>query len=370
LIFFQNWLNFSRRGPAMMQRNGSGGGLSSVEPERIAFLVLPEFPLYALVPAIEALRLANQNSGARLYDWQLLSIDGQAVTAGSGMQLAVEASISDVAFAPVVIVCAGNHPLQYCDKKLANWLRRLDRHGAVLGALDTGAFVLAEAGLLRGYTVTLHFEVIPLFRERYADIDVREQLYTIDRHRMTCAGGHATLDLMLHLIRHRHGTALAQIVANGFVSPALRAETDAQRFAPRSRSDEASLIARIVRAMERDLAAPLRAAEVAAAVNIDERTLYRVFHEGVGEPPMRYYLKLRLQAARNVLFYTDTPIHVIAERHGFSCLEVFSRSFKAQFGVCPRGFRRSFSREQLKRFRPELDQPLALGNQDVPRAAV
>jgi AraC family transcriptional regulator, carnitine catabolism transcriptional activator len=353
----------------MMQRNLNSGAFDGgSEPERIAFLVMPEFPLYALVPAIEALRLANQNSGARLYDWQLLSVDGRPVTAGSGMQLAVGAGISDIAFVPTVVVCAGNHPLQHCDKRLASWLRRLDRHGAALGALDTGAFILAEAGLLRGYTITLHFEVIPLFRELYPDIEVREQLFTVDRHRMTCAGGHATLDLMLHLIRNRHGTGLAQIVANGFVSPTMRAETDAQRFALRSRGDDTSLIVRIVRAMEQDLAAPLRAAEVAAAVGIDERTLYRVFHEAVGEPPMRYYLKLRLQAARNVLFYTDTPIRVIAERHGFSCLEVFSRSFKSQFGVCPRGFRRSFSREQLKRFRPELDQPLALTDRKMSQA--
>jgi AraC family carnitine catabolism transcriptional activator len=354
----------------MIDDAGSQGrdGDGRTEPERIAFLLIPEFPLYALVPAIEALRLANQNSGARLYDWQLLSIDGRPVAAGNGMQLAVGASIADVAFVPTALVCAGNHPLQYCDKKLANWLRRLDRHGAVLGAVDTGAFILAEAGLLTGYAITLHFEVIALFRERYPEIDVHEQIFKLDRQRITCAGGHATLDLLLHLIRRRHGTALAQIVANGFISPTLRLETDAQRFAPGSTGDEASLIARIVRAMERDLAAPLRAAELAAAVGIDERSLYRVFHERLGEPPMRYYLKLRLQAARNALFYTETPIGLVAESHGFSCLEVFSRSFKAQFGICPRAFRRSSSREQLKRFRPELDQLLALVDRDQPAA--
>jgi AraC family carnitine catabolism transcriptional activator len=274
----------------MIDHAGSQGreGDGRTEPEQIAFLLIPEFPLYALVPAIEALRLANQNSGARLYDWQLLSIDGRPVAAGNGMRLAVGASIAEIAFIPTAIVCAGNHPLQYCDKRLANWLRRLDRHGAALGAVDTGAFILAEAGLLTGYTVTLHFEVIPLFRERYPDIDVQEQIFRFDRQRITCAGGHATLDLMLHLIiiRRRHGTALARIVANGFVSPTLRLEIDAQRFAPGSSGDAASLFARIVRAMERDLAAPLRAAELAAAVGIDERTLYRVFHERLGEPPM------------------------------------------------------------------------------------
>jgi transcriptional regulator GlxA family with amidase domain len=349
----------------MSKVDGSGGFGGRLEPERVVFFVMPEFPLYALVPAIEALRLANQNSGQRLFDWQLCSVDGRSVMAGSGMEISVNAGVSDIAFAPMVIVCGGNHPLQHFNKRVANWLRRLDRHGAILGAIDTGAFILAEAGLLGGHTITLHWEAIAHFRERYPEIQVREQLFAIDRNRLTCAGGHATLDMMLQLIRTRHGTALAQIVANGFVAPTIRSETEPQRFAPRSQSEEPSLIARIVRAMEKDLAAPLRAAELAAQVGIDQRLLYRVFRENLGEPPMRYYLKLRLQAARNELFYSETPIRRIAEHHGFSCLEVFSRSFKAQFGICPRNFRRSFSREQLKRFRPELEQPLALSGETL-----
>ena len=324
------------------------------EPTRLDFVILPEFPLYGLVPAIEALRLANQNSGARLYDLRLLSVDGQPVTSGGGVTLPVQAAIGEVLSSPLVFVCAGNHPLAHVSRPLLNWLRRLDRHGTVLGSIDTGAFVLAEAGLLKGHVVTLHWEAIGIFRETYADIEVCEQLFVHDSKRITCAGGHAALDMILHLIRLAHGPALAQIVANAFISPDMREAEATQRFSPAHRDDETLVVARVIRLMELNLETPLKAADLADMAHIDERVMSRVFRHGIGESPMQYYLKLRLQAARNDLFYTSVSIGKIAARCGFSHVEILSRSFKAKYGISPSEYRQNASQEELKRFRPEL----------------
>ena len=328
---------------------------SAAEPSRLDFVILPEFPLYGLVPAMEALRLANQNSGARLYDLRLLSLDGQPVTSGSGVALPVQAAIGEGSASPLVFVCAGNHPLAHVSRPLLNWLRRLDRHGTVLGSIDTGAFVLAEAGLLKGHAATLHWEAIGIFREAYPDIDVREQLYVHDSKRITCAGGHAALDMILHLIRIAHGTALAQIVANAFISPDMRDAAAAQRFSPAHRDDEILVVARVIRLMEQNLESPLKAAELAAKARLDERAMLRLFRRSIGESPMQYYLKLRLQAARNDLFYTSVSIGEIAARCGFSHVEILSRSFKAKYGISPSEYRQNASQEELKRFRPELN---------------
>ena len=159
----------------------------SATPEKVGLLLLPEFPIYAVILAVEALRVANQNAGRRLFSAHLFSIDGRPVAAGNGMALVPEAAIADVPFFPTAIVCAGTAPTRYHTKPLLNWLRRLARHGALLGALDTGSFALAEAGLLDGYQVTVHWEALELFRERYPELAVRERLYVIDRGRMTCA---------------------------------------------------------------------------------------------------------------------------------------------------------------------------------------
>jgi transcriptional regulator GlxA family with amidase domain len=330
-------------------------------PERVGFLLLPEFPIYALILALESLRVANQNAGRRLFSTHLFSVDGAPVPAGNGMMLAVERAVAEVPFFPTVIVCAGNRPTQPVTKDLLNWLRRLARHGALLGALDTGSFALAAAGLLDGYQATLHWEAIALFREHYPDLAVTEQLYVVDRNRMTCAGGIATLDMMLHLIGLKHGRDLAQIVANGFVHGRIRREGEQQRVS----ADDAfghvdPRLGRIVRAMEQNIEVPLGAAELAARAGISVRQLERLIHERFGDTPMRYYLKLRLQAARNHLFYGDMPIQDIAAACGFSSPAVLSRSFRAHFGLSPRAFRSQFSGDQLSRFRPEIRQHLQL----------
>lgn len=329
------------------------------EVVRYGFVLLPEFPMYALIPAIEALRVANQNKGRKLYSWHLFSVDGRPVKAGNGMAVPVEAAIADVPWFPTVVVCAGNHPTHHIGKRLLNWLRRLARHGAVLGAIDTGAFALAEAGLLAGYRVTLHWESVTTFRDQYPDIDVSEQLYVIDRDRITCAGGVAALDLMLHLIARRHGPGLAQIVANGFVSQRIRRDAEPQRLSAQHISgDSRSPFTRILHEMEENLETPLTARQLAQRAGISVRALGRILRDRVGESPMRYYLKVRLQAARNALFYSDIPIQDVAASCGFSCPEVFSRSFRSHFGLSPRDFRQQFTREQLRRFRPELEQQL------------
>jgi AraC family transcriptional regulator, carnitine catabolism transcriptional activator len=330
-------------------------------PERVGFLLLPEFPIYALILALESLRVANQNAGRRLFSTHLFSVDGAPVPAGNGMMLTVEQALAEVPFFPTVIVCAGNRPTQPVTRDLLNWLRRLARHGALLGALDTGTFALAAAGLLDGYQATLHWEAIALFREHYPDLAVSEQLYVVDRNRMTCAGGVATLDMMLHLIGLKHGRDLAQIVANGFVHGRIRREAEQQRVS----ADDAfghvdPRLGRIVRAMEQNIETPLGAAELAARAGISVRQLERLIRERFGDTPMRYYLKLRLQAARNHLFYGDMPIQDIAAACGFSSPAVLSRSFRTHFGLSPRAFRSQFSGDQLSRFRPEIRQQLRL----------
>ena len=332
------------------------------DARRIGFLLLPEFPLYALVPGIEALRLANQNRGRRLYDWRLVSVDGAPVPAGNAMLLSVHSRSAEAGFLPVLVVVAGNHPLRHITRPVLNWLRRLDRHGALLCAIDTGLFALAEAGLIGKRVSTLHWEAIAMFRERYPDLAVREQVLVVDRGRMSCAGGHAALDMMLHVIAQDHGAALAQRVANGFVQPTIRHETDPQRASIDTLlGDRRAEFRRVFAIMEANIASPLGFAALCRESRLSPHRLGAVVREATGLSPMRYYLKLRLAGARTALFYGDDAIDDVADAFGFSRPEVFSRAFKTEFGIAPRGFRNRFSRDQLLRFRPEMHDRIELG---------
>src|SRR5262249_56419181 len=121
---------------------------------------------------------------------QVRPVAGAPGAAGSGMTMTPDAGIDGVSTPPpMVIVCAGNRPTQHITRPLILWLQGLARRGVTLGAIDTGVFTLAAAGLLDGYRVTLHWEAVAVFREQYPDIEVVEQLFVMDRNRLTCAGG-------------------------------------------------------------------------------------------------------------------------------------------------------------------------------------
>jgi AraC family carnitine catabolism transcriptional activator len=331
------------------------------DAEQIGFLLLPEYPIYALILAIEALRIANQNSGRRLYSWHLIAADEREVQAGNGMTLTPQGTIATIEALPSVIVCAGNQPTQYITKPLLNWLRRLARHGSALGAIDTGTFTLAQAGVLDGYHVTLHWEAIPMFREHFPDIEVGETLFVVDRDRFTCAGGIAALDMMLHLIALRHGHHLAQIVANGLIHHRLRRGAEQQRVSLLEPGDNLDArLRRIIGTMEAHLDPPLAPKVLAANCGVSVRQLERIIRARFDDSPMQRYIKIRLQAARNLLFYGDIPIKQVAAACGFSAPSVLSREFRRHFGQTPREFRRLYRSDELTRFRPIERQPLGV----------
>lgn len=328
--------------------------------EEIGFLLLPQFPIYATILALEALRIANQCAGRRLFRTSLFSVDGRPVRATNGMELEPDRGIGEVPFCPMVIVVAGNEPLPHLSRTLLGWLRRLDRHGAVLGAIDTGASALARAGLLRGVKVAVHWEATPLFREHFPELEPVEQLYTVDASRLTCAGGIATLDLMLELIRRRAGSELAETVRAGLVHKRARAAAEPQHpphptlTGPTDRRLES-----VIAFAERHLDQPLPPRELARRIGLSVRQLERLTKARLGESPAELVRRLRLLAARNHLFYGDLSIQEIAVATGFSSPSVLSRCFKARFGLPPREFRKQFSGDRLERFRPEVRQELA-----------
>lgn len=320
--------------------------------DRIHFLILPEFPLYAIVPATDALRIANQNAGVRHYDWAFVSTQGGDVRANNGMTVANTLPLSEVPSAQCVMVCAGNEPTQHLDRGLLAWLRRLAVGGAKLGSLDTGAFALAAAGVLGGYRITLHWEAIPVFREMHPTLNVVERIFVIDRDRLTAAGGIASLDLMLALVEASQGPALAQVVANGFVHGRPRPEDTPQRFDGLDSAADRNLFRRAVSLMKAHVAFPMAIDEVAGRVGVSRRQLERIFHRNAGDPPAAHYLTLRLEAARDHLFYSSMPVGKIAEATGFLSSAHFCRAFRTRYGDTPTVFRHNFESAQRQRFRP------------------
>ena len=310
-------------------------------PQKLGFLLIPQFSMMAFVSAIEPLRVANRLAGRDLYRWEIISKDAQSIEASNGMSLVADRSIADSFGYPLAVVCAGFEPEQYYDRRLKNWLQRLNSENADLGAMDTGSFLLARAGLLDGYRATTHWESLDSFRETFPKVEAENALFTMDRNRLTCAGGTAALDMMLHLISLQHGHRLAAAVSGQFIHAQIRDPRDRQRMEPRIRQGIThSGLARVIGLMESNLEDPLDSNALAAAAGMSLRQLERVFDRHFGMSPRRYYLDLRLQRARALLQYTDLPVVEIAVACGFGSAAHFSRSYRAWADKAPSTERR------------------------------
>ena len=138
-----------------------------VSTQRLAFVLIPRFNMTALVTTLEPLRIANYLSGQTVYDWHFLSVGGGLVTASNGMTL----DSAPVARAPekwdAIFVCGSWDSEHYENPELFAWLRRMDRRGITLGAMDIGAFILARAKLLSGYKATVQWSCLQAFSEQF-----------------------------------------------------------------------------------------------------------------------------------------------------------------------------------------------------------
>lgn len=306
----------------------------------IGFFLVPKFSMMAFSSAVEPLRVANLIAGRELFQWRVFSRDGAPVEASNGMAVLAEDSISGRPRLSTLFVCASHDPLATLDRAAAAWFRRLSVAGTTLGALDTGAWLLAHAGLLDGYRVTVHWEWRDAFAEDFPEVDCRNSLFEIDRGRLTCAGGTAALDMMLHLIGLRFGHGLAVDISEQFIHERIRPAEDAQRMALGRRLGVVDpKLEGVILAMEENLEEPLSSAELSAVAGVSERQLERLFRRTLGCTPTRYYLDLRLRRARTLLGQTRIPVMEVALASGFATPAHFSRAYKQHFGHAPRAER-------------------------------
>lgn len=310
-------------------------------PEPVGFLLLPRFSMMAFFSAVEPLRIANRISGRPLFDWTLFGIDGEPVTASNGMTLMVDQPAGEAHALPSLAVCSGFAPEAHLSRPLMGWLHRLDQAGCALGGLDTGCFLLAAAGLLEGERVTLHWESLPAFHERFPAVETSDELFELGPRRFSCAGGAAAMDMALEVIARRHGTRLAVDVSEQLIHDRLRNRSDQQRMTlARRLGTHNRRLVQAVALMERHLEAPLPLAEIARRCGITPRQLQRLFAEHLASTPKGWYLGLRLGRAYHLLAETDLDVLAVSLACGFASASSFSRAFKERYGQPPREIRR------------------------------
>ncbi len=316
-------------------------GERSGEVRHIGFLLVPDFSFIAFASAVEPLRMANRTSGSELYRWSLFSVDGGPVRASNAIELPTQSAVPGARTCDLMLVCAGERVVDFADRPLLFCLRRLAREKIPLGALCTGSYLLAKAGLLDGYRSTIHWENMASLREEFPDVIVSPELFEIDRDRYTSSGGTAPLDMMLNLIHEQHGGHLAIAISEEFICERIRGRNDRQRIPLRLHlgTSQPKLV-EAVSLMEANLEEPMSLDEIARHVRLSRRQLERLFQKHLHCVPTRYYLELRLVRARQLLLQTPMTIVDVAFACGFVSAPHFSKCYRDYFGIPPRDERR------------------------------
>ncbi|AUH33371.1 GlxA family transcriptional regulator [Paracoccus tegillarcae] len=314
--------------------------MTNAKPRPYTFLLTDRFTLLPFAGAIEAMRLANRAVGHRLYDWRLIGPDGDVATCSNGVRIALDGGLEDLPGPSrsdaVVIVCGGIDVQKAASKPVLNWLRKQERSGAMIGAVCTGAWVLAEAGMLDGRRATIHWENHDGFAEAFPQVDLYRSVFVNDGNRITAAGGTSSIDLMLHLIAQDHGDALVAEIADQMLHTTIRSDQDDQRLSiPTRIGVRHPRLAEVIARMESNLEEPISPAQLAADAGMSTRQLERLFRRYLNRSPKRYYMETRLARARNLLMQTQMSMIEVALASGFSSPSHFSKCYRARYGSTP-----------------------------------
>ncbi|MFD8531317.1 GlxA family transcriptional regulator [Streptosporangium canum] len=286
------------------------------------------------------------------YDLWLCSPQAETAPPGRGFSLRTSHDLESLVEADTVIVPSVPEAVvsegEPVAPELVGALRRAADAGARMVSLCTGAFALAEAGILDGRRATAHWMHTDDLARRYPKVRVDDSvLYVDDGDVLTSADMTAGLDLCLHLVRRDLGAHVANQLARRMVIPAHRSGGQAQ-FIDLSVpvTDDDSLGPMLQWAVEH-LDRPLSVDDLARRAGMSPRTFFRQVQAVTGTTPLQWLLGQRLARAQSLLESTDLSVEQVSERSGLGTAANLRRHFALNIGVTPTDYRRAFQRPHL-----------------------
>ncbi|RWI99852.1 GlxA family transcriptional regulator [Mesorhizobium sp.] len=315
----------------------------AIEPISVALYLAPGFELLAVSSALDVFRLANKAAGREAFRWRTVSHLGGAVRASCGIVFAADADLAQerrYLMQPerpaLALVFGDEHDKGRETKVLSAWLRECRQRRIGTGAFGSGVAALAKAGLLNHRKCAVHWEALPGFRERFTRVEAAATVYEVDDNIWSCAGGTAAFDLMIELVKHHCDEPLAVSVAELAVAGRVRAGDERQRLPLlRQHGRLNPTVVKLIELMQRNLATPLKMADLAAAAGVSRRQVERLFRNDLGRSPCRYFRELRLEHAKLLLAHSAMPVLEIAVSCGFVSASHFSKCFREAHKIAP-----------------------------------
>lgn len=325
-----------------------GGGVPPRQEERaklsVGFILTNNFTLTALSTFMDALRLAaDDGDGSRqiLCRWTIMGSHPDPVRSSCGISVARWEPFQDPRNFDYVVVVGGLlHGGPPLDAPSLDYLRAAAACGVTLAGVCTGSFVLSRAGLMAGRRCCVSWYHYRDFVEEFPDVEpVADQLYAVDRDRITCSGGAGVADLAAFLIERHLGRACAQKTMHIMLIDKARPASQSQPQPPMHNDVLNDRVRRALLLMEQHLSDPLTVEEIARKLNVSTRQFERLFRSSTGMSPTAFYRILRLRYGHWLLRNSTRSITTIAIEAGFADCAHFSRLFREVFGVSPSAIR-------------------------------
>jgi transcriptional regulator GlxA family with amidase domain len=306
---------------------------------RIGFIVPPEFQLLSLAP-LTVFELANLPPTGPHYEVHLLSEAGGPIRSSTGVTLETEA-FGDPEFDTIIVGSVTAFEMAPSSPAAIAFLQAAARASRRTVSICSGAFMLAEAGLLDGRRATTHWFHAATFRARFPAVQLEEdRIFINDGPVWTSAGMSAGTDLALAIIDKDLGQDAAKLIAQLLVVHQRRMGGQSQHSALIDMMPKSDRIAAVLNHIRRNLNSRLSVEDLASVAALSPRQFGRAFHAETGQSPARAVEQLRLEAARFMMEAGRHSVKVVAEETGFADRERMRRAFVRTFGLPPQAFRR------------------------------
>lgn len=311
-------------------------------PISVWIVLFEGFSLGSFSAIVESMRVANYLAGSELFSVSYASPAGGLVASAGLSKIQTVACGEVIAQSRDLVIFSEQEELDVTQlsfgRALAKWATSLKQAGVSICGMGTGIFRLAQLSMLRDRPVSVPWFYLDAFNKAFPDHDVRASLMELEQPVMTCVGGIATLDFMLHFITQTQGQTLAADVADYMVYEGKREPSTAQRALatgfPRSTD---KTMARILSMVEKN--PYLHPQEIASQLKMSKRQIERICQKNIRCSPGQLLLKLRLERARSLLRKSDKTVLEIATMCGFPSQSHFSQRYKRYFGTSPRSDR-------------------------------
>jgi transcriptional regulator GlxA family with amidase domain len=282
---------------------------------------------------------------APLFKVEIVSTDGQPVRCLNDVRLQPHGTIDQVAQTDLIIIPSVtdiDRTIQYGQTSL-DWLRRHHRRGAHIASVCTGAFFLAETGLLDGKTATTHWGFVDQFRQRYPRVRLKPERLITDEGNLYCAGALAAgIDLAIYLVEKYCGHETAVQCSKALIHDMGRTSQTPYSVFKFQKNHTDTAIKGTQQWLEENYSQTIDLNFVASHHGMSRRTFERRFKQATGDTPLAYLQRTRVEAAKRLLENDQGTFDEISYQLGYDSSSHFRQVFKKHTGLLPSEYQRHF----------------------------